>query len=343
MQTVRQPRGLAIPGTKHSVALNSGSPKGWVKSTAVALAAAMQAPTDAPVYAIISTWFEADIIEASVKHCFANGCSRVLLLDNKSPDDTVAVAVAAGAEIGEIYETQFYDDDLRILKQNEIAKRLVAESGASDVWVVSLDADEFLTGLDGEPFATTLRRLPPGIRTAGSSCVDLYPTSPEQYVRGRHPATCMDSGVFRFARVFCHCKHWKHVPLRYTDGVFDIAQHRGNHWCAARDAGVAVAELAGLDMRLIHAPIRNRVDAEARLLALCGKDPKLGGLRRCSGDDDVTGSNGGIKKWRSLDHIYHHRWNLVEYPHSQVFGRSVVGIELYPWAVIYPELAGKIV
>ena len=152
----------------------------------------------------------------------------------------------------------------------------------------------------------------------------------------------MDMGVLRFARVFCHCKHWKHVSLRYFNGVFDIAQHRGNHWCSVARQDIHIAEVPSVDMRLFHAPIRNRVDAEARLLALCGKDPKLGGLRRCAGDDDVTGNNGGIKKWRSLDHIYNRRWNLVEFPHSQMFGRDIVGIELYRWDVIYPELAGKI-
>src|ERR1019366_5463186 len=32
------------------------------------------------LYALIGTWFEGDVIEATVKNCFANGCQKVFLL-----------------------------------------------------------------------------------------------------------------------------------------------------------------------------------------------------------------------------------------------------------------------
>jgi hypothetical protein len=48
------------------------------------------------LYAIVVTWMEADVIAATVANALAQGCDRVLLVDNDSPDDTVARAVAAG-------------------------------------------------------------------------------------------------------------------------------------------------------------------------------------------------------------------------------------------------------
>ena len=48
------------------------------------------------LYAIVVTWMEADVIEATVPNALAQGCDRVLLVDNDSPDDTVPEAEAAG-------------------------------------------------------------------------------------------------------------------------------------------------------------------------------------------------------------------------------------------------------
>ena len=48
------------------------------------------------LFGLVGTWFEADIIEATVRNAFAQGCERVFIIDNESPDDTVERAVAAG-------------------------------------------------------------------------------------------------------------------------------------------------------------------------------------------------------------------------------------------------------
>ena len=52
---------------------------------------------DFRLFAIIGTWMEADVIEATVRNAFTQGCERVFLVDNDSPDDTVERALAAGA------------------------------------------------------------------------------------------------------------------------------------------------------------------------------------------------------------------------------------------------------
>jgi len=216
-----------IPGLLSHKKLNGGAPHQW-KIVSPSLS---KDPCDLnskiEVIAIISTWFDADIIDANVINCFRQGCSRVLLLDNDSPDESVAIAVSAGAEVAEVYSTEFYDDDLRIQKENEIAREVMKVSGGSPMWILSLDADEFIHGHNGMTVAETLSLIPRTIRTVGSHAFDLYPTQKDQYVIGEHPGKHFHSGCLRIG-TFCQKNHWKHAAIRY-DGLFDIAQTRGNH------------------------------------------------------------------------------------------------------------------
>src|SRR5580704_571314 len=62
------------------------------------------------LFAIVGTWCEEDVIEATVHNAFAQGCERVFIVDNASPDDTLKRAVAAGAEIARVYPTDYYDE-----------------------------------------------------------------------------------------------------------------------------------------------------------------------------------------------------------------------------------------
>ena len=91
---------------------------------------------------------------------------------------------------------------------------------------------------------------------------------------------------------------------------------------------------------LFHAPLRREEDARRRLDALCSKNDDLGGLHRSVGDDRLIGGQGAIKRWRSLDAVYSGRWKDVEHPHSQIYGRQVFGVTLYPWRVVAPDLSG---
>ena len=54
------------------------------------------------LFAIVVTWMEADVIAATVRNAFAQGCDHVLLVDNDSPGDTVAEAMCAGAELAPV-------------------------------------------------------------------------------------------------------------------------------------------------------------------------------------------------------------------------------------------------
>lgn len=316
------------PGLKRSLELNRGAPDGWTPRNCSMVPSVYRDDDDTPphLFAIISTWFDADIIEATVANCFAQGCERVYLLDNASPDDTVERAKKAGAVLAKSYKTEYYDEDLRIRLQNDIVRRVTEATKAPDLWWFVLDADEFPGTPDGRPVREALRGLDHSFRTVGCDCIDLYPLSDDQYVPGTHPAECMTHGAWRRGgvRVWCQCSHWKHCTIRYLDGVYDFAHTRGNHTFAVPPGSKLALHEPNCDLTFFHAPIRRKEDAYRRLEALCGSG-------RSKWDDEAINSNGAIKRWRCLDAVYSQRWSEVEVPHSQVYGRDLKGIALYPW------------
>src|SRR5262249_15443255 len=73
---------------------------------------------------IIGTWLEADIIAATVQNAITQGCERVYLVDNDSPDATVATACAAGAILACSYQTAYYDEILRLRHMNDVVREV---------------------------------------------------------------------------------------------------------------------------------------------------------------------------------------------------------------------------
>ncbi|MFO0919457.1 MAG: hypothetical protein U0872_14250 [Planctomycetaceae bacterium] len=339
--------------------LNGGAPPGWNSVWPIPKKVTRQPAATPTLYAIISTWFDGDIVAANVRNCFAQGATKVFILDNASPDDTVANAIAAGAEIAKVYETAKYDDDLRIHLQNEIIRTETENSGIRDLWWMVLDSDEFPTSLTGEPLIEAVRDLPPEIRILGCDFIDLYPFGPDaatQYEVGRHPAECMTHGVWRRGGIrkshdnkwFCQCGHWKHTLIRILNGDRDIAHNRGNHTVTIppepggmRGATISQARVVkhrifepDFEYITFHAPMRRREHMERRLSALCGTG-------RSEWDDQVIRGQGAMKRFRAMEHVYSNNWAAVEFPHSQVYGRDITGLCPYPWRTLlrdYPNV-----
>ena len=67
---------------------------------------------DFRLFAVVKSWLDGDIIEATVRNAFAQGVERVYVIDNGSDDETVAHAAAAGAEIDEVYHTKQFNPRL---------------------------------------------------------------------------------------------------------------------------------------------------------------------------------------------------------------------------------------
>jgi hypothetical protein len=138
-----------LPGLARHRELNGGRPDGWIEKRPTVARKERVAPQPIEMYAVVSTWYDGDIIQATVRNCFEQGCSRVYILDNASPDDTVEVAERAGAIIANVYHTDMYDDDYRCRLQNEIVHRTTTEEKLSNLWWLTLDADEFPVAPDG--------------------------------------------------------------------------------------------------------------------------------------------------------------------------------------------------
>ena len=322
------------PGQRRNRELNGGVPDGWARIKPKILQNdRLEVPGNIKLFAVISTWNDADIIRASIQNCYLNGCERVYILDNDSSDKTQQVAKFAGATDIISYPTKVYDDDLRIRYQNGIVQIVTEEEKLPCVWWMVLDADEFPTTRNGEKIVDYLSYLNPKINTVGCDFIDLYPIRKKYYQRGKHPALCMDHGVWRRGGVkrYCQCGHWKHSLIKFNKGNWNAAHFRGNHGLAVERPKREILFESTSDLVFFHAPIRHPNDTYKRLQLLCGTG-------RNEWDDQVTNNQGAVKRWKCLDAIYAEKWNEVEYPHSQVYGRPVVGLALYPWRVLAPDL-----
>src|SRR5206468_2237465 len=98
------------------------------------------------LFGILGTWMEADVVEATVRNAFTQGCERVFLVDNNSPDDTLQVASAAGAEVAHVYQTERVRETERNRLMNETVASLSSADGSDHIWWLWLDADEFPRG-----------------------------------------------------------------------------------------------------------------------------------------------------------------------------------------------------
>jgi glycosyltransferase involved in cell wall biosynthesis len=290
------------------------------------------------LFAVIGTWMEADIIEACIRNCYANGCKEVFIIDNDSPDDTVKIAKDTGAIIAEVYKTEFYDDSLRIQKMNTLMRKIIEKFKFPNAWWLALDADEFPCGPNGERLIDYLASLDSIYNTVGAWAADLFPTNDPGYIPNMHPADCMPTGIFRNGE-FCPRLHWKHSLLRYTDGNFTSCQSRGLHAPCVQPmrrppGNIVIEPLMGFCM--FHAPYRAKEATFNRLREL--NKPKDNGHTRSTIDDRVTRNNGAIKKWHTLERIYAKDWRNVDFAHTHIYGRGITGIALYPWQTIFPGL-----
>jgi len=279
---------------------------------------------DVTVYAIISTWHEADIVEAAVKNCFAHGCERVFIVDNDSPDETRERAIAAGAEIGVNFHTDMYQEQVRIGHINHVMHEITKEMCLPRLWWLTVDCDEFIQVPGGRTLKQFLERLGPECNVVGTKCIDHYPDRPLANIRGFHPAEFQPMGWFRGSRVFCAVGHWKHPLVCMEAGEPSMIQTRGLH----KPFVFHHMERSGLVgpkecLWLHHFPFRNEDDTRERLGVLCKPNDLLGGVHRSIPDDKQLGGEGAIKRYRSLDAIYSYQWDKVELPHAQVTKQKI--------------------
>jgi hypothetical protein len=140
------------------------------------------------LYAIIGTFAEEDVIESTVANAFAQGCDRVFLVDNASPDETVARAAGAGAEVVISFETAIYDERLRWNLVNAWIDHASTTSQSDHVWWLLIDADEFPEAPGYPQLRDFVARLDRRFRVVGARFLNHFPTTPPLSRAGTTPA-----------------------------------------------------------------------------------------------------------------------------------------------------------
>jgi glycosyltransferase involved in cell wall biosynthesis len=280
------------------------------------------------LFAVIGTWQEADIIDATVRNAFVQGCERVYLVDNESEDDTVAIAEAAGATLACRFHTDEYDEAERMRIMNDVvaavSEEVAATDGACHIWWLWLDADEFPHGPRGMTVREYLAGLDRRFRVVGARFFNHYPDRVPEYVEGRHPLDYQPL-CDEFTYPMCSRGHRKHPLQRWDREGPAITCLAGFHQASAPDT--VLIEPAE-PIFLHHFPFRVEAVSRRRLEMLVGD-----GGGRAAGD---AKSNWHMhKRFRQLDAVYAHDWGAVE--DLSPAGRHK-GIRLQPWVRQVPAV-----
>jgi hypothetical protein len=255
-----------------------------------------------PMFAVMGTWLEADVIAATIRNAVTQGCARVYLVDNDSPDDTVDVACREGAILARTFKTEQHQEVLLRRHMNEVVAEVSAAERADHIWWLFLDADEFSHG----PFGMTLRdylsTLDERFRVVGTRFFDHYPSGSPQYLTGRHPIDFQPL-CEELAFPMCPSRHRKHPLLRYDRHGVPIECGRGLHHAHCSEPLYEPSQPAFLH----HFPFRDEVLTRRRLGALWRKDHR--GIARGGESDDCIHM---LTRFRSLDAVYEQDWAKVE-------------------------------
>jgi hypothetical protein len=269
---------------------------------------------DIPIFGLLCTWLEEDIVYASVRHAFDQGVERVYLIDNGSPDSTVDEAVSAGATHVMTFHTANFDELLKYRLINIEIEQISENSGFDRVWWLMIDADEFTGAPDGERLPEFLAATDERCRVVGARVFDHYPTPGVPYETRTDPlavqAVCREKVDHR-----CMLGHHKH-PLFLWSGSSPIIVEPGFHQLKCR--GEALYE-PSRSLILHHFPFRNEVETRRRLSLLMERGATVETRRR---DADLHMR----ARLQSLDAVYRGDYaNIVDYR----TGRS--GITVRDW------------
>jgi hypothetical protein len=282
---------------------------------------------DVPLYAVIATWCEEDVIEATVRNALAQGVDRVYLIDNASPDATVERALAAGATLARRYESSHGSIVLRTQFVNEVIYNVSTGEGLPHIWWLVLDADEFPQGPGTMTVREYLRTLDRRFRVVGATFVNHYPAGQPAYLEGFHPIDFQPLCELYWQPSLprCHARHWKHPLLRFDRDAMFVASDAGAHMSPDNDLVEPLVEPQG-GIFVHHFQYRE----EGRTWRPLARRFGSGGESR-----EKTGTRGaGFNRVRSMDDVYAGRWRRVD---NARHVRGGAGVSLAPWAERMPD------
>jgi hypothetical protein len=278
------------------------------------------------LFALLGTWMEQDVVEATVRNAFAQGVEAVYLVDNASTDATVARAVGAGATLAESFRTAVYEERIRNVLSNAVVARVSLSSGAPHIWWLWLDGDEFPEGPEGTTVAEYLGTLDRRFRMVGSTYYEHFPVEAPAYLPGFHPLDFQPMGrpLVPDGLDDCPQAHGKH-PLQRFDRSGPFLSSLMGFRSANLLMGESVLEPEGgiVTHRFAYRqeqPTRRRID---RLQAEWARHPY-----NDVSPDDATGAGRVTRRRETLDAVYGGRWDRVDDLGSPV---RHLGVHLSPW------------
>jgi hypothetical protein len=277
-------------------------------------------------FAVLCTWQEEDIVEATVKNAFTQGVERVYLVDNASTDRTVERAVSAGARFDSSITSRRHDDVLRFVVMNALVQRVSEGEDVPRIWWLWLDADEFPHGPGSLTIREYLSRLDSRTRVVGATYFNHYPDSKPEYVTGFHPLDFQPLCHPFVQPPFPHCSqgHWKHPLQRFDrEGPF-LAATEGFHRARTMDGQTLIEPVGGIVSH--HFPYREEQTTRIRLHKMHeGGEGSRDSVHRTVGSDDA------FRRLRSCDAVYEQRWDKVD---NLLHVRGDMGVHLLPWGKV---------
>jgi tetratricopeptide (TPR) repeat protein len=137
--------------------------------------------------AVMCVWNEEDIIESTIKHAFAQGCSNIFIIDNDSTDKTIDIAINAGAKLAAKFTTKHFDEDKKVAHLNATVKYINDITQDDKIWWLYIDADEFPNFDCKFTIIDVLKQLDSSIRAVHGCMLDHIPSHQPYHVKGYHP------------------------------------------------------------------------------------------------------------------------------------------------------------
>jgi glycosyltransferase involved in cell wall biosynthesis len=197
----------------------------WVKVRDVAMPDPLP---NVPLHGLVVTWNEADIVGISVRNALEQGCDVVHVLDNGSPDDTVAVAKAAGATFEGEFLTDTFDLEAGQARVEEVVERVSREAGVDHLWWLYFDADELVEGPHGSTVRHMIDGLDRSFRVVGSRTMNHYPRRDHPLEEGQDPRFVATNVQERMG-IHCRRDHWKHPLVRWDAQGPSLVASNGYH------------------------------------------------------------------------------------------------------------------
>ena len=287
----------------------------------------------------MTVWNESDVIAATVKNLYAEGCDRVYFLDNDSDDDTVARAVAAGAIHHDSFTTEIFSDNIRVDKINEAVREINAAEFHERTWWLYLDADEFPTAPGSQTLRRYLEGLDDRIRCVGSTWINHYPSQKPHWIEGFHPAdlqplagVLMPRTAFSIWSRYCPQEHVKHQFVRHDADRPTVDAGLGFHVFQSEED---LYEPQG-SIWVHHFQFRERAATLGKLARLTAKNRE--GFSRhapkCVWDSWSRGEHNTSR------HQYDHRREIAARMYLPEEHQNLLGFSPLPWVDLVSQMEG---